>query len=748
LRRLLLACVWVAACDRGAHGAPSASALPPLSHSASVASSSSVTAAPNLPVLSYAALVRAERWADARAALEALPEARRAEPETRFVHARVVLELGDAHAALHELDGLDAVLPILAPEVAELRARMQLVVGPFSEAAQYFERRGDIEGLLLAASADLADNALPKARVAVERALGRLGKSKRMRDAEVRARALRAQIALQMADKLGANADYRWLALSAPLRAEADLAAQALEGAGGANRLSKSERMDRASALAEAGRVAATDAELTLVTSAPGVAPPVGRLTFLRAFALYASRGDYAKSAELFERAAREDPVAAPKSLFYAARSLSRAQLDERAINGYERVCREFPKTAWAEQAQYLSARLRFVAGEFVKARSLYDVYLAQFGKRARFGSDATYERALCALETDQAATAAVSFGRLAERAGERRTKARLRYLEALSLALSNQKPKAVEAFTRVARDEPLSFFGLAARARLAIVSADLPPLIAESHAAARPALALVLPPDVALLNRVGLARDAERELGHEESAVARQYTPRGNEALCEAYGQLGVAQRRYRLAQDVVRGEALDAAPAAGNAWAWRCVYPSPYPDLVQTAAAREGLSPALLYAVMRQESAFDPGASSPAGAYGLLQLIAPTGRRIADALHEPFSDSALLTPDGNVRYGARYLAQLSGHFAGNLALIAASYNAGPEAVFRWLSAPEKIGIDAFVARIPFEETRSYVERVLGNLARYQYLEGGAAAVSALNLDLLHAKSPPGDLF
>jgi soluble lytic murein transglycosylase len=751
LRGFLLACVWVAACDRGAHGAPnprpSASTPPALSHEVSaVTASSAPPSAP--PAASLASLVRAERWLDARAALDALPEARRAEPELRFVRARVLFELGDAQTALHELDGLEPLLPALSSQIAAARARAQLKAGPFSDAAQYFERRGDTEGLLSAASAYLQDSALPKARLAVERALGRLGKSKRVRDSEVRARALRAQIASQMADKFGANADFRWLALSAPLRPEADVAAVALEQAGGVNRLSKPERMDRASAFAEAGRVAATDQELTLVASAPGTPPPIGRLTFLRAFALYASRGDYAKAAELFERAAREDPVGAPKSLFYAARALSRAQLDERAISGYERVCRQFPKTAWAEQAQYLSARLRFIAGEFSKARSLYDVYLAQFGKRARFGSDATYERALCALETDQPAAAAVSFARLAERAGERRNKARLHYLEALSLALANQRPKAVDAFTRVARDEPLSFFGLAARARLSIVGADLPPLIAESHAAAHAALDLKLPPDVAALNRVGLARDAERELSHEESLIQREYAPRGNEALCEAYGELGVAQRRYRLAQDVVRGEALDLAPNDGNAWAWRCVYPSPYPDLVQAAAEHEGLSPALLYAVMRQESAFDPGANSPVGAYGLLQLIAPTARRLADSLHEPFVESALLTPDGNVRYGARYLAKLSGHFAGNLALVAASYNAGPDAVFRWLSAPEKIGMDAFVARIPFEETRSYVEHVLGNLARYQYLAGGAAAVAALNLDLPHSATRPDDLF
>ncbi|MEI9949609.1 MAG: lytic transglycosylase domain-containing protein [Pseudomonadota bacterium] len=187
---------------------------------------------------------------------------------------------------------------------------------------------------------------------------------------------------------------------------------------------------------------------------------------------------------------------------------------------------------------------------------------------------------------------------------------------------------------------------------------------------------------------------------------------------------------------------------PTAANTWAWDCIYPTPYLGSVQAAAQRENLSPALLFAVMRQESVFDPNAGSTAGACGLLQLIAPTARRVADQLHEPFTEAALLSPDSNIRYGAHYLAQLSGYFDGNLALVAAAYNAGPDAVFRWLSAPEKIGIDAFVARIPFDETRTYVERVLGNLARYQYLSGGAAAVSALNLDLPRASTRPDDVF
>lgn len=698
------------------------------------------------PVTGFATLVRAERWADAKLALDALPSGERSRPELRFVRARVALELDDAASALPLLEGLEGALPSVSAEVEALRARARAKVGPFAEAASYYERRGDTDSLLSAASAHLADNALPKARLALDRALGRLGKAKRPRNAEVRARALRGPIAEQMGDKGTAIADYRWLALAAPLRPESDVALLALDRMG--SRLSKSEHLDRASALAEAGRIDATEAELLRVAKAPGAPAPVGRLTYLRAFALYAARGDHAKAAELFERSAREDPENAARASFYAARALSRAQLDERAIAGYERLARQFPKSSWAEQAQYLSARLRFIAGEYAKARAQYDKYLGQYGKRARFGSDANYERALCAVETDQPAAAAAAFERLGAQAKDRRAKARLRYLQGLSLGLAGQNEKATALFTQLAKEEPLSFYGLAARTRLGIVGAARPSVIAESMPVVVAPLALTLPADVAVLSRVGLARDAERELTRQEGALLRQYAPRGNEALCDAYGLLGVAQRRYKLGQDVVRGDAFDSAPNDGNRWAWRCIYPKPYEETVAAVAQREQVAPELVYAVMRQESVFDPTAFSGARASGLLQLIAPTARRIAEQLKEPFEPNALFTPDTNIRYGVHYLAQLSGYFEGNPALIAAAYNAGPEAVFRWLNAPEKLGTDGFVARIPFEETRNYVERVLGNLARYQYLSGGEAAVISPDLSVPKAPPKPADIF
>lgn len=119
------------------------------------------------------------------------------------------------------------------------------------------------------------------------------------------------------------------------------------------------------------------------------------------------------------------------------------------------------------------------------------------------------------------------------------------------------------------------------------------------------------------------------------------------------------------------------------------------------------------------------------------MLQLMPATGLRLAQELGLQFEPARLVEPPLNVRLGARYLRKLLDWFGGNVALAAASYNAGPSAVQRWLSSSAGLELDLFVARIPYEETRAYVERVVGNHARYRYLAGGEAAVPRVGLAL-----------
>jgi soluble lytic murein transglycosylase len=136
------------------------------------------------------------------------------------------------------------------------------------------------------------------------------------------------------------------------------------------------------------------------------------------------------------------------------------------------------------------------------------------------------------------------------------------------------------------------------------------------------------------------------------------------------------------------------------------------------------------LLQALMREESALDAEAVSPAGAIGLTQLMLPTARQVARRLKLPPPDRAgLMEPATSIRIGAAYLGDLLARFGGSEALALAAYNAGENAVGRWRAAGPGLPLDEFVEEIPYDETRGYVKRVLRSYASYRLLAGAATA-------------------
>lgn len=155
---------------------------------------------------------------------------------------------------------------------------------------------------------------------------------------------------------------------------------------------------------------------------------------------------------------------------------------------------------------------------------------------------------------------------------------------------------------------------------------------------------------------------------------------------------------------------------------------FPTPYTALVERHARAHGLDPALLYGIIKSESAFMPDARSPAGALGLMQLMPATARETAQRLGVRL-DSAwrLYEPDTNIELGSAYLHQLLERFGGNLALAAAAYNAGPHRVRAWLPDGACQAAEDWIELIPFTETRRYVRRTLYHTAVYQWrlLEG-----------------------
>ncbi len=133
--------------------------------------------------------------------------------------------------------------------------------------------------------------------------------------------------------------------------------------------------------------------------------------------------------------------------------------------------------------------------------------------------------------------------------------------------------------------------------------------------------------------------------------------------------------------------------------------------------------ISPALAWAIMREESAFIPDAHSSANAIGLMQLISGTARLVAAGTTIPFDEHALERPEVSIALGTRLLSSLRASFPSHPVLAIAAYNGGSGAVRRWLTDHGDDDFDVFIERIPFEETRNYLKRVLASEAAYAYL-------------------------
>ena len=150
---------------------------------------------------------------------------------------------------------------------------------------------------------------------------------------------------------------------------------------------------------------------------------------------------------------------------------------------------------------------------------------------------------------------------------------------------------------------------------------------------------------------------------------------------------------------------------------------FPLDYESEIKHIAHNKQLDPAHVYAVIRQESAFNKDARSPAGAMGLMQLMPKTGLATARKYNIPLGNTRLLyQPDKNIAIGSAYLQQVMEQYDKNIVLASAAYNAGPHRVDRWLPENDEQAADSWIALIPYRETRTYVQRILAYIAIYDW--------------------------
>jgi soluble lytic murein transglycosylase len=181
--------------------------------------------------------------------------------------------------------------------------------------------------------------------------------------------------------------------------------------------------------------------------------------------------------------------------------------------------------------------------------------------------------------------------------------------------------------------------------------------------------------------------------------------------------------------------GSTLRTGQLPSGSPAWAGAFPMGYQEMIRSYAPQH-VDPFLVAGLIREESLYSTRVVSPVGAIGLMQLMPATAKRLAHQLTSgiAYEPAHLYQPRHNIQLGTHYLGQLVDEFQGNLIYSVAAYNAGPEAVQRWMAKNGHRPSDEFVELIGYRETRGYVKRVLGSYRIYRALFGEPCSGNSLD--------------
>lgn len=450
--------------------------------------------------------------------------------------------------------------------------------------------------------------------------------------------------------------------------------------------------------LLDPARQAVASARLAYAADAPDADAPANAAAAERELGLAFERARWLRRRERDAEAAACWAAAVPLQRDDLPPEIARALWTERQILARKLVRLGEPRLAYRTAAQH---------GQAAPGEARQDAeFLAGF---------------LALRRLDDAATAERHFARVMADSRSVITRARSLYWQGRAAEAQGATARARERYA-AAMDYPLAFYGQLAAVALGQDGAALAARIRaapapQPDAAMAQALAAhELTGVVLALSAIGEARRARPFLLRLE-----ELGPSPAEKLLVA--RLAERTGRADNAVWVVRRAGASGLMAFAEGW------PAPYP------APADLLEPALVNAISRQESNFDPEAVSSANARGVMQLLPGTAAGVARRLGLRHQVGMLTAdPAHNMRLGAAYLSELAGRFGGALPLAVAGYNAGPGRVDEWLGThgdprAGAIAMLDWMELIPFAETRNYVQRVLENLAIYRARDAGAGA-------------------
>jgi soluble lytic murein transglycosylase len=699
-----------------------------------------------------------------RASLAAAPPPLAELDRHRFLLARLLERAGRVVAARDVFVTITAG-SLLAP-YAELGAgRMELALGAADKALQHVGRAGEALPEAAGRRRLLADAALKSGArdIALREYRALLVAAQGQRDRVAAVQALLAALgsgpephpateiveALRLARMLSTFAEddpslterarveeQRWLALAPP----AERQTLALP--------SRAEQLARLRALVDARRFEQAQALLaTLPAFEPASSEPEAcDAEVLRGkVALASKRSSDAERAYLAVARSHCAEEQRAKALYAAGKAAQSGGRHAVAVKLFDELERTFPTQSVADDARLFGALSSLELGDeahFTEAlASMPDDY-----PDGDMLPEGCFRLALRRMEKHDFQSAERPLSRAIERLPPLEPgrggdfAGRERYFLARVQLETGERERSLSGYERLIRELPLGYYVRAAYTALAAEDASRAArVLTESvESAQREPPSIRQPP----LHEPGFRRALElASVGELDWVRAELSALSADSAAPELLFNAAVLYAKagaVKLSSDAARsvmGRMPPRWPAGDWLEAWKLAYPRPYAEIVSEQAKENALSPSLIYAIMREESAFDPDAESPADAYGLMQLILPTARQMAKPLGLPHDRISLKRPSVNIPLGARVLGKYREKFPEDPLLAIAAYNAGPGAAQRWRKERPGASFDLWVELIPYVETRRYIKRVLGSAAVYAIVYDEGVGDSALLL-------------
>jgi soluble lytic murein transglycosylase len=223
------------------------------------------------------------------------------------------------------------------------------------------------------------------------------------------------------------------------------------------------------------------------------------------------------------------------------------------------------------------------------------------------------------------------------------------------------------------------------------------------------------------LLQNAGMTNFAVKELQAAAPLTPQSWT---TTEVTDLYEDAGRYDRSIETIKHVVPDYFAFSKDALPHSY-WEALFPKPYWVQLKKYSLQNGLDPFLVAALVRQESEFNQNAISHANAYGLMQLLPGTAKKLArQSKIRHFSASSLLVPNVNLQLGTLYFRQLVDQF-GTVEYALAAYNAGADRIQDWKTSADYRDTAEFVESIPFTETREYVQAIVRNAALYRQIYG-----------------------